>query len=429
MKKLLFASIGLAACASHDVVVGDLQEVTTLPAIPNRDLDILFVVDNSPSMIEEQQSLAANFPLMIDALSTLDGGLPNLHIGVVTSDLGTDASNTVPGRVIGGCSNSGAGNLVQVAGMTDHFLSDIDVGGGTRETNYTGALRDEFATLALVGDNGCGFEQHLGAMKRALDDNPTNAGFLREGANLAVVVLADEDDCSVSNGAFFGDDPSLGPLGSFRCFQFGVECDEDTATVGGKTNCRPRSPSLYLDDVPSFADFLVSLKGDARKVMVAGVVGDPTPVAVELTPPPGSSTPSLALSHSCTYGGTQTADPAVRIASFLDAFPGRSRLTSICNPDLSDAIGNIGQSAKALMGDPCLSPDVLADTCEVTDVRDSAPDDPIRLPRCADGGATCFDVVADTNACPSTPDHMRVQIHRGVDPAADTWTHVRCQPR
>ena len=81
--------IFLVACTSRDVIVGDLQEVTALKAVPDRDLDILFVVDNSPSMIEEQQALATSFPRMIDALATLDDGLPNLHIGVVTSDLGT----------------------------------------------------------------------------------------------------------------------------------------------------------------------------------------------------------------------------------------------------------------------------------------------------------------------------------------------------
>jgi hypothetical protein len=236
----------------------------------------------------------------------------------------------------------------------------------------------------------------------------------------------------VTDSAFFGSDPALGPLQSFRCFQFGVECDEDTATAGTKSNCHPRASSPYLDDVQSFADFLVALKGDERKVMVAGVVGDPTPVAVELASPPGGGTPIPTLSHSCTYGGEvpQTADPAVRLASFLDAFPGRSRLTSICNPDLSGALDDIGVSARTLMqGDPCLSASVLADTCDVTDVRDSAPESPTHLPRCSDGGATCFDLVPDTAACPNTPDHLRVQIRRDADPSADTWTHVRCQSR
>ncbi len=430
--------ICVVACTSRDVVVGDLQEVTTMKAVPDRDLDILFVVDNSPSMIEEQQALATSFPRMIDALATLDDGLPNLHIGVVTSDLGTSGSLTPPAPAIGGapggCAGTGmAGDLVQIAGMTERFLSDVAAPDGTRTTNYTGALRDAFGALALVGDQGCGFEQHLGAMRRALDANPTNAGFLRDSANLAVVILADEDDCSVADSAFFGDDPSLGPLQSFRCFRFGVQCDgDDPLTPGAKTGCHPRPASPYLDDVAPFGDFLTTLKGDPRKVMVAGVVGDPSPVAVELAPPPGGGTPIPTLSHSCTYvgpSGPQTADPAVRLAAFLDQFPERSRLTSICNDDLSGAVTDIGASAKRLMGDPCFQTSVFADTCDVTDVRDSAPDAPTHLPRCADGGPDCFEVVADPTACPATAEHLRVVVHRSSLAAPDTWTHVRCQAR
>ncbi len=429
--------LAFAACTSENVVVGDLQEVTTLKAIPNHELDVLFVVDNSPSMLDKQQSLAANFPRMIDVLSTLDDGIPDLHIGVVTSDLGTSGSQTAPAPTIGtpgvgGCAGTGDGGVLQqTPDMTARYLGD-----GT----YTGALRDAFATLARVGDGGCGFEQHLGAMRRALDNNATNAGFLRDSANLAVVILADEDDCSVADSAFFGTDPALGPLQSFRCFQFGVQCDPDDTSPGAKTNCRPRTGS-YLDDTTPFADFLVSLKGDARKVMVAGVVGDPSAVAVDLQTPPGGGSPIPTLAHSCTFAGpdgTEVADPAVRIASFLDQFPGRSRLTSICNDDLSGAVADIGHSAKQLMGDPCLDTSALADTsdapgiqpaCEVADVRDSAPFAPAPIPPCSAATGTCYDLAADPVACPSTPDHLRIQIRRDVDAAPDTWTHVRCEPR
>ena len=90
------------------------------------------------------------------------------------------------------------------------------------------------------------------------------------------------------------------------------------------------------------------------------------------------------------------------------------------------------------MGDPCLDTSGLYDVsdapgvqpaCEVSDVRDSAPDDPTTLPACGDGAATCFELVADPVTCPATPDHLRVQIHRDADPGSDTWTHVRCQAR
>ncbi|MBV8757679.1 MAG: VWA domain-containing protein [Deltaproteobacteria bacterium] len=433
----LLAVVLVAACTSENVVVGNLQEVTSLKAIPNHELDVLFVVDNSPSMLDKQESLAANFPRMIDVLATLDDGVPDLHIGVVTSDLGTSGSQTAPAPGIGSgpgqCRGTGdAGNLQQTAAMTERYLAD---------GNYSGALRDAFAQLAQVGDQGCGFEQHLGAMRRALDNNTTNAGFLRDAANLAVVILADEDDCSVADSAFFGPDTAtLGPLQSFRCFRFGVQCDPDDNAPGDKTNCRPRANS-YLDDVSPYADFLVGLKSDARRVMVAGVVGDPAPVAVELAPPPGGGPAIPTLAHSCTFAGLngpEVADPSVRIASFLDHFPGRSRLTSICNDDLSSAVSDIGESAKQLMGDPCLDTSQLADTsdapgiqpaCEVADVRDAAPTSPTAIPSCADSAGTCYELAADPIACPATPDHLRVQIHRTGDVTADTWTHVRCQPR
>ena len=212
-----------------------------------------------------QQSLAANFPRMIDELSTLDGGLPNLHIGIVTSDLGTSGSHTDPAPTIpggAGCAGEGdAGNLVAIAGATDPFLSDIEDANGGRDRNYTGELRDAFGSAALVGDQGCGFEQHLGAMRCALDANPNNAGFLRPTANLAVVILADEDDCSVGDSVFFAADTSLfGPLQSFRCFRFGVQCDpDDPTTPGAKSGCRPREDSLYIDPVQPFEDALQGL--------------------------------------------------------------------------------------------------------------------------------------------------------------------------
>src|SRR5512144_440234 len=126
---LLTGSICLAACTSSEVVVGDLQDVATLRAIPNRDLDVLFVVDNSPSMADKQRSLAANFPRMMDVLATLDGGLPNLHIGVVTSDMGTSATSTPPAEPVGAgpgaCSGTGNnGALVQGQAVSGPFISD-----------------------------------------------------------------------------------------------------------------------------------------------------------------------------------------------------------------------------------------------------------------------------------------------------------------
>jgi hypothetical protein len=443
---LLCAS--LAACNTPDIVVGDLQEVTVMRAVPNRDLDLLFVIDNSPSTADEQASLAANFPRMIDRLAQLDGGLPNLHIGVVTSDMGTQGSAVAtPGPAIGtpglgGCAGLGDDGALQhgTSPRIQSFIVDVD-GPTGRVRNFDGDLHDEFSNLARVGAGGCGFEQHLAAMRRSLT-NPANADFFRPDANLAVVILADEDDCSALDPALFGpDSAALGPQVSFRCFEYGVVCDPDSPrTSGDKRRCRPRQGSKLVESVDSFVDALLAVKPDPRQVMVAGIVGNPTPVAVQLVAPPAGA-PSPGLVASCEFdglGGPERADPAVRLAAFLDGFPGRTQLTSICSSDLSSSLDAIGATAKQLIGDPCIDTTSLADTsvdpgvqpaCEVTDVSDAAPDRPTSLPACASGatGADCYRFAADSVACPAGDDHLRVRLQRSRSITSDIWTHVRCQ--
>ena len=441
---LVVASLG--AC-NDTVVVGGLQEVASLRSRPNRNLDILFVIDNSPSTGDKQAALAAAFPRMIDVLSQVDGGLPNLHIGVVTSDMGTSSSgDAIPAPSIGQPGNGGCmgvgddGRLKRTGVMTEAFLSDVEGPGGTRVKNYTGTLREVFSQVAQVGYGGCGIEQPLAAMKRALA-NPANAGFVREDANLAIVLLADEDDCSMKHGALLAPDTTaLGPLDSFRCFRFGVECKEDTNTLGPKTHCIAATASPYIDDLNPFVDAILAAKSDARMVMTAAIVGDPTPVQVELRPPPGGGSPQNALGHSCTFdspNGFAVADPAVRLAGLLDSFPGRSALTSICSGDLTNPMQLIGDSAKKLIGDTCLDTATLADvsavdpgvqpSCEVADIRDSVPGAATMLPLCSSGAPDCYEFVADAAACPDTLDHLRVRIRRSATVADDSWTYIRCQ--
>lgn len=432
----------LAACHSS-VVVGDLEEITALRAVPNPNLDILFVIDNSASMTEQQASLALNFPRMIDVLEQLDGGLPNLHIGVVTSDMGTSARATAPGAAIGtigqgGCAGYGENGALRSGSLiTGNFISDVALADGTRAKNYSGDLRDAFGEIARVGAVGCGFEQHLSAMANALS-NPANAGFLRADANLAVVIIADEDDCSALDAALFGPDSAqLGVLQSFRCARFGVKCAEDMDTVGAKTNCEPRATSPLVVDVQPFVNELLAAKPDPRTIMVAAIVGPPTPVEVQIQAFNGMNQPGLV--PSCVFAGptgNELADPAVRLAAFLDAFPGRSQLTSICDADLSGALSQIGTSAKKLLGDPCLDAQNLADAspdpglqpaCEVLDIRDSSPRTPTLLPTCGPSGTDCFEITADAVACPAAPENLRVRVRRTSAPSLDTWTHVRCQ--
>ena len=418
MRAMLLA---LAACSAHDVVVGELQEVALLPSKPDRDLDLLFVVDNSPSMADKQLSLADNFPRMIDTLATLDGGLPNLHVGVVTSDMGTSSTTGAPAPAIagiGGCSGFGDGGVLQhaSASVAGAFISDVANPDGSRATNYTGALRDAFAEDALVGDRGCGMEQHLAAMRAALDRNPANAGFLRPGANLAVVILADEDDCSARAPDLFAADPSAL---DYRCTKFGVVCDGDDPdhAHADQTGCMPRVDSTLVDDVQPYAELLAAIQPDPRMRMLAAIAGPPAPFSTAAGP---------ALLPSCAFAepdGTQaSARPAVRLAAAASDF------TSICSSDLSGPLQAIGASAKRLVGDPCLRMSALADTCGVRAVAAAHPAATARARPCTgDDDAPCYAIAPDAAACPYTIDHLRVSIEH-VDAAPDdTWFHVRCQ--
>src|SRR5262249_34451972 len=82
----------LWACTSHSLVPPSLkpEQQTNLSyeVNPSRELDILFMIDNSPSMGSKQKSLARNFPAFMNVLKNIPGGLPDVHVAIVSSDLG-----------------------------------------------------------------------------------------------------------------------------------------------------------------------------------------------------------------------------------------------------------------------------------------------------------------------------------------------------
>src|SRR5215831_18218725 len=54
----------------------------------NRDLDIVFMVDDSKSMQPLINKLTRNFQAFMQVFEDLPDGLPNIHIGVVSSSMG-----------------------------------------------------------------------------------------------------------------------------------------------------------------------------------------------------------------------------------------------------------------------------------------------------------------------------------------------------
>ena len=422
-------------------------EVKDIPLIPNRDLDLLFMIDNSASMADKQAHVVASFPGFIAALSQLPGGLPNLHIGVVTSDLGTkgteDATAGPPIGAVGRgyCAGTGQAGALQTGGVITSggmFLIDIQdpALSGARIRNYDGDLAAAFAQMATVGDGGCGFEQPLEAIKQALVPSHTaNAGFLRPQATLAVILVTDEDDCSLTHSSLLTTaTTTLGPQQSFRCTRYGVLCSDGGATtdamneVGPKSGCHPNDDSMYLTKVSDYAGFLKGLKSNPKDVLVAAFAAPADPVVIELRAPPNTTTQVPALAHSCTYvagdGTTEVGDPGVRIKALLDQFPDRNVMTSICERDQSAGLLHITAALRTMAGDPCIHgklTDVdaaagLQPRCTVLAVTD--PDSPARaekvLPICTPEDATasnlpCWHIATDAASCPDS-DHVRLTI-------------------
>jgi len=331
------AAVGALAAGCIGREVAEVQPTQNkerykdIPVEINRDIDILFVIDNSGSMKEEQASLKQNFRRFMNELNNIEGGLPNVHIGVISTDVGAGD--------YGGCERDGDRGILQNAPRgtcptpTDRYIKNVAGSNDERIRNYPiedgKDLSDVFSCIAELGTGGCGFEQTLESMRRALNgSNSENAGFLRDEAYLAIIFITDEDDCSTKDGSMFDPtqnsvDDELGPLSSFRCFDFGVKCDPDNPrTTGQKTDCRPREDSKYMYPVQEYIDFLKGLKDDPDKVIVAGIIGNPDPVRVDLD---GDNNPTLQPSCGDPAIG-KNADPAVRIATLLDAFPQRSTI-------------------------------------------------------------------------------------------------------
>jgi hypothetical protein len=430
-------------CVSTEKESVNREELAVISALPNRNLDVLFVIDNSGSMGDEQELLARNFPRFMEKLQSIPGGLPNVHIGVTTTDMGT-----LGGPAVGGCQSIGDQGGLQLNGAetTDqhNFLIDIDkedvIGSNDRFRNYQGDLAVAFASMAHVGTNGCGFEQPLAAMKASLTSaDSSNRAFLRPDANLAVVIVTDEDDCSATGPNFFGTTPALGQMDSFRCFSQGVICDNDDADpqrIGDRLNCRPRTDSQYQSNVQTYIESLIAIKGDERKVMVAGVIAPSSDTPLHVIQNPYHA--AVVLEAGCAISRNDTtseAAPAVRLQAFLKGFPGRAQQASICDDHFDSVLSNIGSSTARLVDGSCLSQKpALADDgaldCVVSEqvARISAGHyHEVALPSCTDAASTdCYRIATDAQSCGSAADGLRLTISRSAGTVSN-YAVARCK--
>jgi hypothetical protein len=151
-------------------------------------------------MQEEQDNLAANFPLFVDVVHDYlngDGEPLDYRIGLTTTGVTQTVTFPTP---FGDITDTVDGDDGQLRGMTGLSHPWIERADGSPEE-----LAATFASTAAVGINGPGIEMPFRAVEMALGDrvvDGSNGGFLRDGALTAVVIVTDEDDCSYRDTDF-----------------------------------------------------------------------------------------------------------------------------------------------------------------------------------------------------------------------------------
>jgi len=400
---LVIAVAALCGCPHRPLPPGkEKPQRPTVFVATNRNVDLLFLIDDSSSMRLSQDNLRRNFPVLMQQLEELPGGLPNIHVAVVSSDMGAGDGS------IAGCDSTGGkkgifqntprGNCV-ASGLAPGATYISNVAG---VANYTGDLADVFTCIAALGETGCGFEHQFAAITRALGVDgraapAENDGFLRADALLAIVMITNEDDCSASPGVPLYDitvnrdiASRLGPPANFRCNEFGHLCDgappkreapgENVDAVVSYDSCTSNDSDGYLLAVRDTADRIKSLKGDDGQVVVAAITGPRAPYAVHWHTPTvidsscgAVSCPWPEIAHSCQAADGSFGDPAVRISELVSDFGETGSLLSICEDDFAPALSKVADNIVKYVNAPCIlgrvakKPGTILDDCSVVD--------------------------------------------------------------
>jgi hypothetical protein len=337
-------------------------------------------------MVEEQALLRSGFPSLLAANEATLGRRADLHVGVISTDVGGgshpivfceaglgDAGRLLPG--LGCIEPAGSPWIADVEPTGCEFVRDpdgicyasecepehceahttlvADAKGCPRCVNHAGETLDaSVGCLTGIGFDGCGFEQPLEALRLALDAHPDNAGFLREDAVLAVIIVTDEDDCSMTDYSLLDSsnealDSPLGPFTSFRCFEFGITCDENDRTFEGvRHDCVPRSdPGALLHPLDRYTGLLAALR-DPGRLLVAAVAGPVSNGVVE-TDLDAQGRPMIV--PSCTANGA--AVPGVRLRAFVERFTDLTQTpaaySAICTDLTPTRLGELGAAIGA----------------------------------------------------------------------------------
>ncbi len=155
-------------------------------------VDVLFVVDNSSSMSNNQHKLALSVTDFIRGVAGVLESVDSVHVGVMTTDA---YDGNAPG-----CEHLGA-LVTQTKGQNSSGEICGPFAEGHRFMTEQDDLESGLECAIRVGTTGSTSERPLGAIRAALEPRiddvaACNEGFARSDAMLVVVILTDEDGVS-----------------------------------------------------------------------------------------------------------------------------------------------------------------------------------------------------------------------------------------
>lgn len=146
-------------------------------------IDIVVVVDNSTSMFNDQQNFSREFENFISSIEEAD-----YRIGVITTDVHSEGKENTPGFY---------GNLDEIGDGGALYISPES---SDPDRLFREAIQREETALCHSQGNGLCVSPHekpINALKLALEKRSTvNSGFFRNDAELAVIIITDEDETS-----------------------------------------------------------------------------------------------------------------------------------------------------------------------------------------------------------------------------------------
>ena len=303
-----------------------------------KGVDVLVVVDNSPGMAYAQLWLGRDLAQLVTDLESLPGG-PDYRIGVITTDMGIGAYATA------NCTNSGDKAKLLMSSQCPKTSTGVKyLEGKGNNVNMPISASQAVACMTKLGEAGCGFERPLMALRTAISS--TAKPFFRKDAALAVIILSNEDDCSATSNAFFNpSDSTLGPLTSFRCFQYGVKCKEGNPprSKAVLTDCAPGQSKLH-DVTTRYVKYLKTLK-PAKWISVLAISGPPhqyTEIGVKYV----RGSQYWVVNPTCT-NMYQSGDPGFRLRAFAKGFSPNGFVHDICVSNYKTALKSLFGGIKA----------------------------------------------------------------------------------